>query len=118
MGGELSGFGDGQRRDADPDPGRPLTLLTVTESPASNTTRRSAPSVFDTDLIAAHLERPELPGPVGDRLARAASGICYADCRSGAVAQSGSAPRSHRGGQGFKSPQLHMSFPRSAGQRD
>jgi hypothetical protein len=25
----------------------------------------------------------------------------------GAVAQSGSAPRSHRGGQGFKSPQLH-----------
>jgi hypothetical protein len=26
----------------------------------------------------------------------------------GAVAQSGSAPRSHRGGQGFKSPQLHM----------
>jgi hypothetical protein len=31
----------------------------------------------------------------------------------GAVAQSGSAPRSHRGGQGFKSPQLHPSFPRS-----
>jgi hypothetical protein len=29
----------------------------------------------------------------------------------GAVAQSGSAPRSHRGGQGFKSPQLHPSFP-------
>src|SRR5215472_1133986 len=28
----------------------------------------------------------------------------------GAVAQSGSAPRSHRGGQGFKSPQLHA-FP-------
>src|SRR5205814_3197329 len=27
--------------------------------------------------------------------------------RSGAVAQTGSAPRSHRGGQGFKSPQLH-----------
>ena len=26
----------------------------------------------------------------------------------GAVAQSGSAPRSHRGGQGFKSPQLHL----------
>src|SRR6266516_113392 len=26
----------------------------------------------------------------------------------GAVAQSGSAPRSHRGGQGFKSPQLHF----------
>src|SRR5215469_3615741 len=26
----------------------------------------------------------------------------------GAVAQSGSAPRSHRGGQGFKSPQLHI----------
>src|SRR5699024_12658212 len=25
----------------------------------------------------------------------------------GAVAQSGSAPRSHRGGQGFESPQLH-----------
>src|SRR3712207_937210 len=25
----------------------------------------------------------------------------------GAVAQSGSAPRSHRGGQGFNSPQLH-----------
>src|SRR6201999_1426612 len=25
----------------------------------------------------------------------------------GAIAQSGSAPRSHRGGQGFKSPQLH-----------
>jgi hypothetical protein len=32
----------------------------------------------------------------------------------GAVAQSGSAPRSHRGGQGFKSPQLH---PKAAGQR-
>ena len=31
----------------------------------------------------------------------------------GAVAQSGSAPRSHRGGQGFKSPQLH---PEAAGQ--
>ncbi len=31
----------------------------------------------------------------------------------GAVAQSGSAPRSHRGGQGFKSPQLH---PKTAGQ--
>ena len=31
----------------------------------------------------------------------------------GAVAQSGSAPRSHRGGQGFKSPQLHPSFRRS-----
>src|SRR6478609_260297 len=29
--------------------------------------------------------------------------------RRGAVAQSGSAPRSHRGGQGFKSPQLHPS---------
>ena len=28
----------------------------------------------------------------------------------GAVAQSGSAPRSQRGGQGFKSPQLHSSF--------
>ena len=28
--------------------------------------------------------------------------------RSGAVAQSGSAPRSQRGGQGFKSPQLHQ----------
>src|SRR3954466_13705254 len=26
----------------------------------------------------------------------------------GAVAQSGSAPRSHRGGQGFNSPQLHQ----------
>src|SRR5208282_3208490 len=26
----------------------------------------------------------------------------------GAVAQSGSAPRSHRGGQGFESPQLHL----------
>src|SRR5271169_5467505 len=33
----------------------------------------------------------------------------------GAVAQSGSAPRSHRGGQGFKSPQLHPGFPRSSG---
>src|ERR1700729_713337 len=32
----------------------------------------------------------------------------------GAVAQAGSAPRSHRGGQGFKSPQLH---PGTAGQR-
>src|SRR5260370_27899928 len=32
----------------------------------------------------------------------------------GAVAQSGSAPRSHRGGQGFKSPQLHREI---AGQR-
>jgi hypothetical protein len=32
----------------------------------------------------------------------------------GAVAQSGSAPRSHRGGQGFKSPQLHRVL---AGQR-
>src|SRR4029077_16301757 len=32
----------------------------------------------------------------------------------GAVAQSGSAPRSHRGGQGFKSPQLH---PEVAGRR-
>ena len=31
----------------------------------------------------------------------------------GAVAQSGSAPRSHRGGQGFKSPQLHPSLCRS-----
>jgi hypothetical protein len=29
----------------------------------------------------------------------------------GAVAQSGSAPRSHRGGQGFKSPQLHPETP-------
>ncbi len=29
----------------------------------------------------------------------------------GAVAQSGSAPRSHRGGQGFESPQLHPVFP-------
>jgi hypothetical protein len=28
----------------------------------------------------------------------------------GAVAQSGSAPRSHRGGQGFESPQLHPGF--------
>ena len=35
----------------------------------------------------------------------------------GAVAQSGSAPRSHRGGQGFKSPQLHPSFRRSAARR-
>ena len=33
----------------------------------------------------------------------------------GAVAQSGSAPRSHRGGQGFKSPQLHHdTLPRNA----
>jgi 1,5-anhydro-D-fructose reductase (1,5-anhydro-D-mannitol-forming) len=30
----------------------------------------------------------------------------------GAVAQSGSAPRSHRGGQGFESPQLHPEFRR------
>ena len=30
--------------------------------------------------------------------------------RLGAVAQSGSAPRSHRGGQGFESPQLHHIF--------
>src|SRR6185437_12886065 len=29
----------------------------------------------------------------------------------GAVAQSGSAPRSHREGQGFKSPQLHRVLP-------
>jgi hypothetical protein len=29
----------------------------------------------------------------------------------GAVAQSGSAPRSHRGGQGFESPQLHLGLP-------
>jgi hypothetical protein len=28
----------------------------------------------------------------------------------GAVAQSGSAPRSHRGGQGFESPQLHQKY--------
>ena len=33
----------------------------------------------------------------------------------GAVAQSGSAPRSHRGGQGFKSPQLHPRYCRSDG---
>ena len=33
----------------------------------------------------------------------------------GAVAQSGSAPRSHRGGQGFKSPQLHTPLNRPSG---
>jgi hypothetical protein len=37
----------------------------------------------------------------------------YPRRRLGAVAQSGSAPRSHRGGQGFKSPQLHQFPPRS-----
>ena len=45
---------------------------------------------------------PRLPPPVlapGSR-----DGILSAE---GAVAQSGSAPRSHRGGQGFNSPQLH-----------
>src|SRR4029077_2314140 len=48
-------------------------------------------------------------------MARAGRQVCYADSRSvGAVAQSGSAPRSHRGGQGFKSPQLH---PEDAGRR-
>jgi hypothetical protein len=31
-------------------------------------------------------------------------------CIEGAVAQSGSAPRSHRGGQGFNSPQLHQKY--------
>ena len=36
---------------------------------------------------------------------------------SGAVAQSGSAPRSHRGGQGFESPQLHQSETRTRTRR-
>ncbi len=35
----------------------------------------------------------------------------------GAVAQSGSAPRSHRGGQGFESPQLHMTVTQQVGQQ-
>src|SRR5487761_1809985 len=39
--------------------------------------------------------------------ARTTAAVCYAVSGLGAVAQSGSAPRSHRGGQGFKSPQLH-----------
>ena len=47
-------------------------------------------------------------------MARAGSKVCYANSGLGAVAQSGSAPRSHRGGQGFKSPQLHPDFRRSA----
>src|SRR4051812_581733 len=34
----------------------------------------------------------------------------------GAVAQTGSAPRSHRGGQGFKSPQLHKGNSKSEAQ--
>ncbi len=39
--------------------------------------------------------------------ARGGLDVCYAGSGLGAVAQSGSAPRSHRGGQGFESPQLH-----------
>ena len=47
----------------------------------------------------------------GARAGRAAGNLAI---WLGAVAQSGSAPRSHRGGQGFKSPQLHQF---SAGRR-
>src|SRR5580704_2196877 len=45
----------------------------------------------------------------GELAARSGQGPSFARLSQvlGAVAQSGSAPRSHRGGQGFKSPQLH-----------
>ncbi len=48
------------------------------------------------DLLALSPARPVTAGWDRRRLAG-----------GGAVAQTGSAPRSHRGGQGFKSPQLH-----------
>src|SRR5580658_2230125 len=46
----------------------------------------------------------------GELAARSGQGPSFARLSQvlGAVAQSGSAPRSHRGGQGFKSPQLHL----------
>jgi hypothetical protein len=49
------------------------------------------------------------PAVIRRHLAMRAEGRRFATLSQvlGAVAQSGSAPRSHRGGQGFKSPQLH-----------
>ena len=58
------------------------------------------------------------PGPgLADQRSGAPSGVLEFHSLQGPVAQSGSAPRSHRGGLGFESPQLHPRPTRVRGKR-
>ncbi len=60
------------------------------------------------EALRAQLDRvPDLVRGWFGRPANLVAGPARRGGSPGAVAQSGSAPRSHRGGQGFKSPQLH-----------
>src|SRR5215831_9690568 len=81
----------------------------ATRSTTSTPTPRNGPSATE-------------PPPAGARrspMREQAPAFATLTAVLGAVAQSGSAPRSHRGGQGFKSPQLHQvtagQLPQAAG---
>src|SRR5271165_1825894 len=82
-------------------------------SASYNTAKSARPSAAAFPRLLR--ESPPICRPVGrppvSSVARAGRKVCYANSGLGAVAQSGSAPRSHRGGQGFKSPQLHPGLP-------
>src|SRR6516165_6625338 len=90
-------------------PKRPRTPRSSTSPPASPTRSTTSTPTPQNALSATDL-RPAQPASrcADDRMREQPPVFATLTAVLGAVAQSGSAPRSHRGGQGFKSPQLHQ----------